>query len=173
MGRVLQFDQAVYAGLVQDPAATAQASWAVGIAAAAAAIGTALMGGWQAGAILGAAIAAIVHWLLWTGLIYLIAATLFHSTTSLRRLLTAMGYAQAPQVIAILGFIPVVGPWVVLLSRLLTVVSTFQAMGSTIALDRRRQIATNVLAFAASFVVTTLLKARLGDIGPWQALGRP
>ncbi len=173
MKRVLRFDGSIYADTARDPTATRQAGWVVGMVTAAAAIGTALITGWEPGAIAGAALAAVAHWLLWTGLISLIAITVFHSTTSLQQLLSAMGYAQTPQVIAILGFIPVVGPMIVLLSRLLSAVAGAQAMRNTSHLERRQRIATNVLAFVVSLVVTTLMKAWLGDLGSWQALTSP
>lgn len=169
----MRFDAGVYSELSHDPTVMRQAARVVGIVTATAALGTSIAVGWHAGAILGAALAAVVHWVLWTGLIYLIATTIFHSKAALPGLYGAMGYAQAPQVIAILGFIPVAGPLIVILGRLLTLVSGHQALVATVKLERRRMLATNILAFIISLIVTTLLKAWLGDIGNWDAAIRP
>jgi hypothetical protein len=170
---VCRFDRTVYADVVREKGALRQAGRIVGIVAAAAAIGAMLIDGWEAGAIVGAALAAVAHWLLWTGLISLIASWVFRSGVAPRSLLAAMGYAQAPQVLAILGFIPVVGPVIVVISRLLAAIAGVQAMRATSDLDRRQRLATTIIAFLISLAVTTLLKAWAGDMGSWQALVRP
>jgi hypothetical protein len=172
-GRVCRLDRTVYADVVHEGSALRQAGRIVGIVAGAAAIGAMLIDGWEFGAIAGAALAAVAHWVLWTGLIAVIASWIFHSAVAPRSLLATMGYAQAPQAFAIFGFIPGIGPVVVLLSRLWSAIAGAQATRNTSDLDTRQRIAANVLAFVISFALTTLLKAWLGDIGSWQALVRP
>lgn len=173
MGRVTRLDHAVYPDLAQDPAALRQAAWVIRIVTVAAAIGTVLVAGWEAGALLGAVLGALLHWLIWTGVTYLIASRLFHTSASLRGLLATMGYAQAPHAIAILAFIPFAGPALVVLSRLLMFVAGHQAMEQTADLGSRRNAATAILAFVIGLAVSALVEAWLGDIGAWEALLRP
>lgn len=173
MGRVLRLDKTIYAELPGDPTALRQATWVVRVAALAAAIGTALVADWHPGALLGAVVAAVLHWLIWAGVTFAIATRLFHSVVKPRHLVVSMGYAEAPAIITLLAFIPVAGSWIVVLSRALSFATGRQALQQTAALDGRRTAATAITAFVLGLAITALVKAWLGDIGPWAALLRP
>ncbi|HEU4566219.1 MAG TPA: YIP1 family protein [Gemmatimonadaceae bacterium] len=123
MLRALRFDASVYTELERDPTGTRQAARVVAVVAAAAALGTVLLEGWRPGAILGAVVAALLHWLLWGGLESLLGRALFRRQTPLAHHLRALGYAQTPQLLALLAFVPTVGAWAVLGSRLLTMLA--------------------------------------------------
>jgi hypothetical protein len=175
-GRVLRFDRTVYADVARDRTGLRQAVAVVAIVAAAAALGAALATDWSPGALLGAAVAALLHWLIWTGVTYLVATTLVRGRATrpgFRRVLRVVGYAETPQVVALGGFLPVAGPVVVVLARLLALVAGHQALEEALGLDRRRTAATTAACFALGLALSTLVKARLGDIGWWQALLRP
>jgi hypothetical protein len=147
MLRVLRFDASVYAEVERDPAGTRQAARVVGFVAAAAALGTILLASWRPGAILGAVLAALIHWLLWSGLESLLARVLFQRRTPLQRHIRALGFAQTPQLLAVFAFIPTVGAWVVAGSRLLTMLAGNQALGATLVLHRRQALAIRLARF--------------------------
>lgn len=164
MLRVLTFDRSVYEEVESDPAGTRQAALVVAFVAACAALGTVLLGSWHPGAILGAVLAALIRWLLWSGLDYLIGRLLFHRTMPLERLVCDLGYAQTPQVLSILAFVPIVGPWLVVASRLLTLVDGNLAIGHALELRLWQALAIRLVGFAVAFVTAAGVLAVLGDV---------
>lgn len=164
MLRVLMFDRSVYAEVERDPAGTRQAALVVTVVAACAALGTVLVGSWHPGAILSAVLAALIRWLLWSGVDHLIGGVLFKREMSWERLVRALGYAQTPQVFAVLAFVPVVGAWVVVASRLLTLVGGNLAIGHALDLRLWQALAIRLVGFALAFVTAAGVRAALGDI---------
>ena len=95
-----------YEEVEADQTATGQAAGVVALVAVAQAIGGAGEGG--AGIVAGA-ISALLGWLLWAGITYLIGAKLLGGTATWGELLRTLGFAQTPGVLYVLGFIPVLG----------------------------------------------------------------
>jgi len=54
-------------------------------------------------------VAALFSWLVWAGITYLIGDKLLKGTATWGELLRTLGYAQAPAVLLIFGFVPVLG----------------------------------------------------------------
>ncbi|MCG6958040.1 MAG: YIP1 family protein [Gemmatimonadetes bacterium] len=91
-----------------DETATLQAGLVVVIVAVAGGIGalhSGLIGS------LGVAGSALVGWAVWAGITYLVGAKLFHGTATWGELLRTLGFAQAPGILLILGFVPLLG-WI-------------------------------------------------------------
>lgn len=171
--RVLEFDRSVYAEVERDPAGTRQAALVVAVVAACAALGTVLLGGWHPGAILGAVLAALIRWLLWSGVDELIGTVLFRRPMSLQRLVRALGYAQTPQVLAVLAFVPVMGAWVVLGSRLLAMVAGNLAIGHALELKLPQALAIRLVGFVVAFAAAAGVRAAMGDISFLTAVLKP
>jgi hypothetical protein len=104
-----RLDVDTYEEVESDYSATGQAAVVVTIVAIASAIGGAGAGGVG---ILGGVLSAVVGWLLWAGIAYLIGDKLFGGTATWGELLRTIGFAQAPGVLLILAIIPVLG-WIV------------------------------------------------------------
>ncbi|MBW3534931.1 MAG: YIP1 family protein [Gemmatimonadetes bacterium] len=102
-------DTATYEEVEHDGSATGQAALVVAMTAAAQAIGA-----WNGGptALVGAALGALVGWGVWAGVTYLIGDKLFGGTATWGELLRTLGFAQSPNVLAVLGILPLVG-WLV------------------------------------------------------------
>ena len=164
MLRVLTFDRSVYEEVESDPAGTRQAGRVVAFVAICAALGTVLLGDWQPGAILGAVLAALIRWLLWSGADYLIGRALFRRSMSLERLVRDLGYAQTPQLLAVLAFVPMAGTWLVVASRLLTVIAGNLAIGHALELRMWQSIAIRLVGFAIAFATAAVVQAALGDV---------
>ena len=173
MRRVLTLDRSVYAEIERDPAGTRQAVWVVAVVAAAAALGTVLIASWHPGAVLGAVLAALLHWLLWSGLIYLIASVLYGRRVPLQPLVRGLGYAQTPQLLAVLAFVPVVGAWVGMGSGLLTMLSGNLAIGDAFGLSLRQALAIRLVSFGIALAAAAGVRAVLGDVSFITALLRP
>jgi len=173
MLRVLRLDRSVYAEVERDPRGTRHAAVVVGFVAAAAAVGTVLAESWHLGAILGAVVAALVHWLVWSGLEHLIGVVLFHTRLSFEREARALGYAQTPELLAILAFVPTLGVWIVAGSRVLTMLAGSQAIGTSTGLRRHQALAIRVVSFVIAFLAGAGVRAVLGEVGFLTALLRP
>jgi hypothetical protein len=99
-------DVSVYEELEHDPSATTQAAAVVAMTAAAQAVGASGSG---PGSIVGAALGALIGWLAWAGITFLIGSKLFSGTATWGELLRTLGFAQSPNVFAVLAFLPLVG----------------------------------------------------------------
>ena len=95
-----------YEEVEADHTATGQAAGVVALVAVAQAVGSVGEGG---SGILSGAISALLGWLLWAGLTYLIGAKLLGGTATWGELLRTIGFAQTPGVLHVLGSIPVLG----------------------------------------------------------------
>ena len=173
MLRALTFDRSLYEEVARDPAGTRQAVGVVALVGASAALGTILLESWRPGAIVGAVVAALLHWLLWSGLESLLGKMLFGTRTSLERHVRALGFAQTPQLLAAFAFVPTVGSWMVLGARLLTMLAGNQAQGATLALHRRQALAIRLVSFGIALVAGAGVRAVLGDVPFLTALLRP
>ena len=99
-------DVATYEEVEHDHDATGQAAVVVIIVA----ICTALGAIWRGGpSIIAGPISAILGWLLWSAVTYLIGDKLLGGTATWGELLRTIGFAQAPGVLMIFGIIPILG----------------------------------------------------------------
>lgn len=103
------FDVPTYEEVEADHTATGQAAGVVAMAAIASAIGA-----WGTGGrgIIGGLIAALVGWLIWAGVTYIIGDKLLGGTATWGELLRTIGFAHAPGVLMVLAIIPLLG-WLV------------------------------------------------------------
>jgi len=99
-------DIATYEEVEHDDNLTTQAAIVVLIAALARGVGGFNNG--ENGIIVGV-VAALFSWLVWAGITYLIGDKLLKGTATWGELLRTLGYAQAPAVLLIFGFVPVLG----------------------------------------------------------------
>jgi hypothetical protein len=99
-------DVDTYEEVEADRTATGQAAGVVALVAVAQAIGGVGEGGFG---ILSGIISALLGWLLWAGIAYLIGDKLLGGTATWGELLRTIGFAQTPGVLHVLGIIPVLG----------------------------------------------------------------
>ena len=99
-------DVDTYEEVEADTNATTQAGLVVALTAVAAAIGQLSLGPF---AIIGNALATLVHWFVWAGITYVIGDKVFGGTATWGELLRTLGFAKAPGVLAAAAFIPLVG----------------------------------------------------------------
>lgn len=99
-------DVNTYEEVEADTNATAQAGAVVALTAVAAAIGQLSLG---PVAMVGNALATLVHWIVWAGITYVVGDKIFGGTATWGELLRTLGFAKAPGVLAAVAFIPLVG----------------------------------------------------------------
>jgi|SRR5579884_3469901 len=181
MTRVVRLDRAVYPEVESDPTATLTAAAVVVLVAVAGVVGTGLQiavgtaprSAHPPGAIAGSLLGPVLHWLIWSALTFAIGTTLFGGRTTYPTMLRALGYAQAPQVLAVLGFLPLVGPVCVVLGQLLSLRAGSLAAQDALGLPMRRTIAAILVSFAVAFVVRGAVTALLAHVSLLSGLVSP
>ena len=147
-------DVATYEEVEADSSATTQAAIVVAAVAVASAIGGASAGG--AAALMGV-VAAILGWLLWAGLTYLIGDKVLGGTATWGELLRTIGFAQAPGVLYVLGIIPVLGAVVRIVVALWILVTGIVAIRQALDFGTGKAVLTAVLGWLAVMLVTVTL----------------
>jgi len=124
-----RLDAAIYEEVESDPSATKQALTVVILVALATGIGTFGTGG-PAGLVVGI-VAGIGLWALWAWITYFVGTTILktgETEANWGQLARTLGFAQSPGLLKVVGFIPVLGPWV------FTIASIWQLVAMVIAI---------------------------------------
>lgn len=155
-------DIATYEEVEADTTATGQAAIVVVISAIASAIGAAGPGG---PGFLGTLIGALVSWVLWAGLTYLIGDKVFGGTATWGELLRTLGFAQAPRVLLVLGIIPVFGLLVWLAVAIWVLIAGIIAIRQALDFSTQKALLTALIGWVVIMVVSALL-GNLGAMTP-------
>ena len=143
-------DAAMYTEVEHDAAATSQAAGVVAITAVASAVGGVSAG---AGGMAGAVIAALVGWLLWAGLTYVIGDKLLGGTATWGELLRAVGFAQAPGILYVLAAVPGLGDIVRAVVGIWVLVCGVVAIREALDFSTGKAILTAVLGWVVTVVL--------------------
>ncbi|MGC4192377.1 MAG: YIP1 family protein [Thermomicrobiales bacterium] len=154
--------QRAYREIAVDPGATREAGFVVAIVALANAIGGSSNG---LGGIVVGLIGAFIWWILFSIVAWYVGTTLFGNPVtgaSQESLVRTLGYAQAPNVLAITGFIPLVG-WIgPAVGGIWVLVTSAYAIRQVLGLSIGRTIATAVIAWIVAGIVFGILAAITG-----------
>lgn len=101
-----KLDVTVYNEVEHDHSATGQAAGVVALVAIASAVGG--LGGPSSG-VIGGVITAVLGWLIWAGVTYLVGDKLLGGTASWGELLRTLGFAQTPGVLTVAAALPLIG----------------------------------------------------------------
>lgn len=160
--RVIQLDTPVYNTIARDPNATQQAAIVVGVVAIAGAIGGANEG---AGGMFVGLIGAFIGWLIFAGMAWFFGTNIFGTPTTVTNwesLLRTLGYAQAPNILAFFGFIPILGGLVAFIGSIWAIVTGVLAIRETLGFSTGRAIITGLIAAIATGIVAAILSIIFG-----------
>ena len=146
-------DVATYEEVEADTTATGQAAVVVAIAAVCAALGSIRGGGMG---IIGGLVGSLIGWLLWSGVTYVVGTKLFHGTATWGELLRTLGFAQAPQVLLILGILPIVGGLVRFAVAIWVLVTGVIAIRQALDFTTGKAILTAVIGWLALVIVMSI-----------------
>jgi hypothetical protein len=149
-----KLDISVYEEVEADTDATMQAAGVVMIGAIASAIGG--IGNGVAG-VIGGLFGAIIAWLIWAGVTYLIGDKLLGGTATWGELLRTLGFAQAPRVLIVLAFVPVLGVLLAMVVAVWVLVASIIAIRQALDFSTGRAVATALLGFIPSAILIGLL----------------
>ncbi|HZO31635.1 MAG TPA: YIP1 family protein [Chloroflexota bacterium] len=162
MMRAARLDVNLYEEVEHDLNATSQAATVVGIVALAAGLGGAIaiaMGGQTGFAIVGfvaGVLMAFVSWIAWAYITYFIGTSLFKGQATPGELLRTIGFAQTPQVINILAFIPILGSIVGFVAWIWTIIASIVALRQALDISTGQAVITALIGAIPMFLLNCL-----------------
>lgn len=137
---------ATYEEVEADQDATVQALLIVVLAAIASGIGSVQRG---IAALIAGVIIGIIGWVLYSAAAYWVGTAIFRgpeTRATVGQVLRALGFANTPRLLLVLGFIPVLGPLIALVVFIWTLVTTVVAIRQALDFDTGRAIGTAIVA---------------------------
>jgi hypothetical protein len=166
MMRAAKLESALYEEVEADKSALTQAMAVVVLSSVAAGIGAVAVRG--VGGILTGTIGALVGWYLWAFVTYFIGTRLLpqpQTHADVGELLRTTGFSSSPGVLRIFGFIPALGPVIVLASSvwmlIAMVIAVRQALDYTSTL---RAVGVCIIGWFAMLLLTLLLGGLAGAL---------
>jgi len=157
-----RLDQATYESVERDTTATSQAAIVVVIAAVASGIGALGDGG---SGLIGGIIGGIVGWVAFAAAAYFVGTRILAAASTeadLGQLLRVLGFAQVPQIILVVGFIPIIG-WIAgLIALVWGILTTITALRAALEMSTGRAIATAIVAVIVEAIVVGIIAAIFG-----------
>jgi hypothetical protein len=146
-------DVATFEEVEHDQGATGQAAAVVVMVAAAQAIGS-----WGGGPsrMIGAALAALIGWIAWAGITWIIGNRVFGGTATWGEMLRTLGFAQSPGLLGVLGGSPFLGRFLSWFVPLWVAVAAFVAIRQALDFGNVKTFLTIVVG-GAIFIMLSLL----------------
>jgi len=155
---VFKLDNATFESVEHDPAAMQQAVMIVGGTAVLAGIGTSFGGGGFFVPLLAALASSFAGWVIWAVITFLVGTRLFDGTADVGEMLRVIGFAFAPQALAI---IPCLG-W--LMGWIWTMAAGFVAVRQGLDLDNTKTAITIGLGALAYIALAIAISITLGVV---------
>lgn len=144
---------ATFEEVEHDKTATGQAAAVVAMVAAAQALGA-----WGGPLAMGkAAGAALIGWLVWSGVTYLIGTKLFDGEATWGEVMRTLGFAHAPGILAVLGLVPLLGGMVQFALLFWMLAAGIIALRQALDVSTGKAIGTAVLGWIAVGLIYRVL----------------
>lgn len=165
MIRAARLDRTLYREVEANENETTNALIVVIIVAIATGLGAMLFTANPVGSLLGGLLRVVLGWVVSSFLIYFVGTRVYHAATTPGEVLRTLGYAQSPGVLAVLGFIPILGWLVGLAAGIWVLVASYVGIKEALDLDTNKTLVTIVLAIAAWIVISIILGMIFGIAG--------
>jgi hypothetical protein len=155
--RVAKLDLPVFRAIARDPNATREAAVVVAVVAIATGIGALFD---SLGAVVLSIVAAFLGWFIFSAMTYFFGKNVFGTPTTqvnVESLLRTQGYALAPRVLSIVGFVPILGWAVAAVGWFWALVTAVVAIRETLAISTGRAVIVGVVALIATWIVGIIL----------------
>jgi len=169
--RAIRLDWTVFREIAEDQSAMTQAAIIVAIVTflsgigtfigaliAEAEFGTALLGFFSTWLISGI----LLGWIVWSVLTYFVGTLLFKGKTDIPEMMRVLGYANAPNLLGIFGFIPCVGTLIALVGWILSLIAGVIAVREAMEFDTVKAVVTVVIAWIIQFVLALIVGSIFG-----------
>ena len=154
MKRAAMLDVDTYEEVEADTTATGQAGAVVALVAVAQGIGAAGNG---VTGIVGGIVIALMSWLIWSGITYLVGDKLLGGTATWGELLRTLGFAQSPGVLGIFAILPVVGGLVRFAIPIWVLVTGIIAIRQALDFSTGKAVLTAIIGWMALVIPTAIL----------------
>jgi Yip1 domain len=155
-----QLNNDVYESVERDVDATSQAATVVLVVAIASGIGRLLDD--SIGGLIVGFISAFVSWIAWSAVTYWVGKTIFrteNTRVTLGEMLRTLGFAQSPGVLNFLGIIPVIGPLVLFVTAIWSLIAGIVAIRQAMDFSTGRAIATGIVSFIPVAIIVAIILA--------------
>ncbi len=169
--RAIRLDMLVFREIAEDEKAMTEAAIIVAVVSFLAAVGSGIglviakasfgrvVGGffyeWLIGGIL-------LGWVGWSVLTYFVGTMLFQGKTDIPEMMRVLGYANAPRLLGLLGFIPCVGWLISLAGLVLALIAGVLAIREAMEFDTGKAIITVLVSWVIYLVIAVAVAAVLG-----------
>jgi hypothetical protein len=162
---VVKLHEPAYAEIKRDAPALSQAVLVVLLSALATNIWVAVFAPYGLVRALGGVVLAFVAWLLFGTLAWWLGTRWFApkwAPPDLRQMLTLTGFATAPAVLNILGFVPLIGWLILMVASVWSLLTAYTAVRVGLAADERGGLAATFIAYLANALLFALAANVLG-----------
>jgi hypothetical protein len=151
--RAIRLDWTVFREIAEDPKAMKEAAIIVAIVTFLSAVGVGLAKQSFGSFIVDWLIAILVGWIGWAVLTYLVGTAIFKGDTNIPEMMRVLGYANAPYLLGLFGFVPCVGWLFPLAGGILALVAGVLAVREAMDLDSGNAIITVVISWVISIAI--------------------
>jgi len=154
-----RLDVPTYEEVEHDEKATPQAAIVVVLVAIASGIGGA---GDETSGLIAGLLSALIGWVVIAALVYFVGTRLLATTTTsatLGEVARTVGFSYTANLLAIFGFIPVIGPIIALVAGILATVALFIAVRQSLDISTGRAIAVALVALLIRIIIAAILFA--------------
>ena len=166
--RAARLDASLYEEVEADPSSMGQATTVVVLASIAGGIGTAGIEG-QPGLVLGL-ILNLVGWYIWAFLTYFIGTRLLPQPSTqadLGQLLRTRGFAAAPGLLRVVGFVPAIGPLVIIIAAFWSLATMVVAVRQALDYDSTpRAVLVCVIGWIVQLLIIMIPFFVIGSFSP-------
>ena len=104
----------------------------------------------------------LIGWIGWAALTYLVGVMLFKGQTDVQEMMRVLGYASAPRLLGLLGFIPCVGWIFVIAGWVLSLIAGILAIREAMEFETGNAIITVVISWIAALVIAMIINGIFG-----------
>lgn len=112
----------------------------------------------------------VANYYIWAYVTYYIGTNLFSGDADPGELLRVLGYASAPRLLGLLGFIPCIGWLIALAGAIWALVAAFYGVREALDLDTTETLITVILGWVVILIINSIVNRLFGFAGARQAL---
>lgn len=161
--RAIRLDWTVFREIAEDKSALKEAAIIVLVVSFLSAVGGGIASGnFILSFLVNWTVAILVGWVGWAILTYFVGSLLFKGKSDIAEMMRVLGYASAPKLLGLFGFIPCVGWLIALAGWVLSLIAGFIAVREAMEFDTVDAIVTIVISWVVRLVISLIISLILG-----------
>jgi hypothetical protein len=161
--RAIRLDWTVFREIAEDKSAIKEAAIIVLVVSLLSAIGGGIASGnFILSFLVNWIVAILVGWIGWAILTYFVGSLLFKGKSDIVEMMRVLGYASAPKLLGLFGFIPCVGWLIALAGWVLSLIAGFIAVREAMEFDTVDAIVTILISWVVALAISMIISLILG-----------